>query len=162
MNDLPFSEDTKRMPLMGLGCMAGAAGINRVADYLKGHPTEAVVFFSVELYSLTFQLKDITVANLFSTGLFGDEAAAVLMVEDEHPLAEKAPLKWIESKRKAAQCLASRPVKFHTHEFAIHLLIRTPKLTYRTHAESIAHQTQVKVYWAEYRADGIHIPHATA
>jgi len=98
MNQLPFSDETKRVPLLGLGCMAGAAGINRVADYLLGHPQEAVIFFSVELCSLTFQLEDITMANLISTGLFGDGCAAVLMVGDKHPLAKKAPLKWIASK----------------------------------------------------------------
>jgi len=97
MNELPFSEDIKRVPLFGLGCMAGAAGINRVADYLIGHPKEAVIFFSVELCSLTFQLKDITAANLVSTGLFGDGAAAVLLVGDEHPRAKDAPLKWLAS-----------------------------------------------------------------
>jgi alkylresorcinol/alkylpyrone synthase len=93
MNLLPFKTDTKRVPLMGLGCMAGVAGINRVSDYLKGHPKEAVVFFSVECCSLTFQMGDLRVANLLSTALFGDGAAAVLMVGDEHPLALKAPLK---------------------------------------------------------------------
>ncbi|MCB9091229.1 MAG: type III polyketide synthase [Halobacteriovoraceae bacterium] len=97
MNKLPFQTNTKRLPLLGLGCMAGVAGINRVADYLKGHPTEAVIFFSVELCSLTLQVEDFSVANLISTGLFGDGAAAVLMVGDDHPLAPKAPLKWVDS-----------------------------------------------------------------
>ena len=99
MNLLPFSQNTKRVPLLGLGCMAGAAGINRVADYLKAYPDEAVIFFSVELCSLTAQMDDISVANLISTGLFGDGAAAVLMVGDNHPLSKKAPLKWIASER---------------------------------------------------------------
>lgn len=97
MNLLPFSPKTKRIPIMGLGCMAGAAGINRVADYLKGYPKEAVIFFSVELCSLTVQMNDISAANIVSTGLFGDGAAAVLMVGDEHPLKDKAKLKWCAS-----------------------------------------------------------------
>jgi alkylresorcinol/alkylpyrone synthase len=94
MNRLPFKTNTKRVPLLGLGCMAGVAGINRVSDYLKGHPKEAVIFFSVELCSLTFQLEDTSAANMVATGLFGDGAAAVLMVGEEHPLKEKASLKW--------------------------------------------------------------------
>lgn len=98
MNKHKFRPDTKRVPLMGLGCMAGVAGINRVADYLIGHPKEAAIFFSVELCSLTFQLQDISVANFISTGLFGDGAAAVLMVGDEHPLVKEAPLYWVDSK----------------------------------------------------------------
>ncbi|MEO7058727.1 MAG: type III polyketide synthase, partial [Lapillicoccus sp.] len=36
-------DDVKRVPLMGLGCVAGAAGIARVHDYLVGHPDEVAV-----------------------------------------------------------------------------------------------------------------------
>tara|TARA_R110002072_G_scaffold534_6_gene3946 strand:+ start:123494 stop:124570 length:1077 start_codon:yes stop_codon:yes gene_type:complete len=97
MNKIAFKKNTKRVPLMGLGCMAGVAGINRVADYLKAYPNEAVIFFSVELCSLTVQSEDISVANLVSTGLFGDGCAAVLMVGDNHPLKNNAPLKWLSS-----------------------------------------------------------------
>lgn len=97
MNRIQFASDTKRMPMMGLGCMAGVAGINRVCDYLKGHPKEAAIFFSVELCSLTFQMQDLSVANIVSTCLFGDGAAAVLLVGDEHPLADKAKLEWKNS-----------------------------------------------------------------
>jgi len=32
--------DVKRMPLFGLGCVAGAAGIARLHDYLIGHPNQ--------------------------------------------------------------------------------------------------------------------------
>lgn len=98
MNLIKFNSDTKRNPLLGLGCMAGVAGINRAADYLIAYPKEAVLFFSVELCSLTVQTEDISVANLISTALFGDGAACVLMVGDEHPLAKKSKLKWLASK----------------------------------------------------------------
>lgn len=98
MNKIPFGPHTKRVPIMGLGCMAGVAGINRVSDYLKAYPKEAALFISVECCSLTFQLEDISVANLVSTGLFGDGCAVVLMVGDEHPLAHQAPLKHLSSR----------------------------------------------------------------
>ncbi len=94
MNRLPFRRDTKRTPLFGLGCLAGVAGINRVGDYLKGHPTHAAILVSVELCSLTLQKQDLSVANIIASGLFGDGCAAVLMVGDEHPLAQEAPLRW--------------------------------------------------------------------
>jgi alkylresorcinol/alkylpyrone synthase len=67
--------------------VGGAAGIARVADYLQGHPDEAAILLSVELCSLTFQLDDLSLANVIATGLFGDGAAAVLMVGQAHPLA---------------------------------------------------------------------------
>ncbi|HEX2705879.1 MAG TPA: hypothetical protein VHM65_08975, partial [Candidatus Lustribacter sp.] len=44
--------DVKRVPLVGLGCVAGAAGIARAHDYLLGHPAEVAVLMSVELCSL--------------------------------------------------------------------------------------------------------------
>ena len=94
MNTLGFSRDTRRTPLFGLGCLAGVAGINRVGDYLKGHPDQAAVLVAVELCSLTLQRDDLSVANIIASGLFGDGCAAVLMVGDEHPLAKSSPLEW--------------------------------------------------------------------
>src|SRR5215211_3318046 len=88
MNRIPFSRRMKRLPLFGLGCVGGAAGIARTADYLRGHPDEAVILFAVELCSLTIQREDLSLANLVASGLFGDGAAAVLMVGDDHPRAK--------------------------------------------------------------------------
>jgi alkylresorcinol/alkylpyrone synthase len=73
-------EDVKRVPLVGLGCVAGAAGMARVHDHLVGHPEGVAVLLSVELCSLTVQRDDTSVANLVASGLFGDGAAAVVMV----------------------------------------------------------------------------------
>lgn len=70
--------DVKRVPLVGLGCVAGAAGIARLADYLTGHPDEVAVLVAVELCSLTVQRDDVSVPNLVASGLFGDGAAAVV------------------------------------------------------------------------------------
>jgi alkylresorcinol/alkylpyrone synthase len=97
MNKFDFSADTKRLPIFGLGCLAGVAGINRACDYLKGHPKEALIFLSVEICGLTLNLKDLSIPNIISTGLFGDGAAAVLMVGDEHPLASQGALKFIDA-----------------------------------------------------------------
>ena len=70
--------DVKRMPLVGLGCVAGAAGIARVHDYLVGHPDDVAVLVAVELCSLTVQRDDVSIPNLVASGLFGDGAAAVV------------------------------------------------------------------------------------
>jgi alkylresorcinol/alkylpyrone synthase len=79
MNRLPFSPHCKRIPMFGLGCVAGAAGVARAADYLRGNPDDLVVLLALELCSLTFQNDDISMANIVATGLFGDGAAAVLL-----------------------------------------------------------------------------------
>src|SRR5512141_2121007 len=97
MNRIPFSRHMKRLPLFGLGCMGGAAGIARTADYLQGHPNEAVILLAIELCSLTIQRDDLSMANLVASGLFGDGAAAVLMVGDDHPLAQPGMPRVIDS-----------------------------------------------------------------
>jgi alkylresorcinol/alkylpyrone synthase len=79
MNRIGFSPQTKRIPIFGLGCVAGAAGIARAADYVRAFPKQAALLLSVELCSLTIQQDDLSVANLISSGLFGDGAAAVIV-----------------------------------------------------------------------------------
>ena len=75
--------DVKRVPVFGLGCVAGAAGIARLHDYLVGHPDDVAVLLSVELCSLTVQRDDVSMPNIVASGLFGDGAAAVVMVGDD-------------------------------------------------------------------------------
>jgi alkylresorcinol/alkylpyrone synthase len=70
--------DIKRVPLFGLGCVAGAAGVARMHDYLLAFPDEVGVLLAVELCSLTLQRDDPSIANLVATSLFGDGAAAVV------------------------------------------------------------------------------------
>ncbi|HEX4458332.1 MAG TPA: type III polyketide synthase, partial [Polyangia bacterium] len=79
VNRLGFRSDIKRTPIFGLGCMAGAAGVARAADYLRAFPGEVALLLSTELCSLTLQRGDLSVANLIATGLFGDGAAAVVL-----------------------------------------------------------------------------------
>ncbi|WP_411136658.1 type III polyketide synthase [Streptomyces sp. C10] len=70
--------DVKRLPVFGLGCVAGAAGIARLHDYLRGHPDDTAVLLTVELCSLTLQQRDRSRANLVAGALFGDGAAALV------------------------------------------------------------------------------------
>ena len=70
--------DVRRVPMFGLGCVAGASGIARLHDYLAHRPDGVAVLISVELCSLTVQRDDRSVANMVASGLFGDGAAAVV------------------------------------------------------------------------------------
>ncbi len=79
---LGMREDVKRMPMFGLGCVAGASGIARVHDYLEGDTDGVALLVSVELCSLTVQRDDDSMDNLVASGLFGDGAAAVVLVGD--------------------------------------------------------------------------------
>ncbi len=77
---LGLRPDVVRIPLFGLGCVAGVAGVARVHDYLTAHPDRVAVLLAVELCSLTLQRSDPSTANLVASGLFGDGAAAVVAV----------------------------------------------------------------------------------
>ncbi len=79
VNTLGFRTDVKRTPIFGLGCVAGAAGVARVSDYLRAYPKQTALLLSVELCSLTLQRTDVSIANIIASGLFGDGAAAVVM-----------------------------------------------------------------------------------
>ncbi|MGP0072656.1 MAG: type III polyketide synthase [Bryobacteraceae bacterium] len=79
VNRMNLPVNIKRMPIFGLGCVAGAAGISRAADYVLAYPKQVAAVLSVELCSLTLQQEDVSIANIISSGLFGDGAAAVLV-----------------------------------------------------------------------------------
>jgi alkylresorcinol/alkylpyrone synthase len=79
INRMGLSPNIKRIPIFGLGCVAGAAGVARAADYVRAFPDQAAALVSVELCSLTWREDDLSIANLISTGLFGDGAAAVIL-----------------------------------------------------------------------------------
>ncbi|MGC2345994.1 MAG: type III polyketide synthase [Mycobacterium sp.] len=70
--------DVKRVPLFGLGCVAGAAGVARMHDYLRAFPDHVSVLLAVELCSLTLQRNDFSIANLVAASLFGDGVGAVV------------------------------------------------------------------------------------
>ncbi|MEJ2084227.1 MAG: 3-oxoacyl-[acyl-carrier-protein] synthase III C-terminal domain-containing protein, partial [Acidobacteriota bacterium] len=59
----------------------------RAADYVRAYPDQVSILLSVELCSLTLQLKDFSIPNLISSGLFGDGAAAAILVGDERQAA---------------------------------------------------------------------------
>jgi alkylresorcinol/alkylpyrone synthase len=83
INRMGLSPNIKRIPIFGLGCVAGAAGVSRAADYVRGFPDQAAALLSIELCSLTLQRDDISMAHLISAMLFGDGAAAAVVVGDE-------------------------------------------------------------------------------
>ena len=84
-NRLGFPSHVRRVPVFGLGCVAGASGLARTVDLLAARPGGVAVLLSVELCSLTFQAGDRSVPNIIATGLFGDGAAAVVLGGRQRP-----------------------------------------------------------------------------
>ncbi len=83
-NHFGFSPHVKRLPVTELGCAAGAMALARAHDYLLAFPHHTVLVVAVELPSLTFQLQDLSAANVVSSALFGDGAVAVLLKGEPH------------------------------------------------------------------------------
>jgi len=75
---LGLRRDIKRLPIFGLGCVAGAAALGRLHDYLLGWPGHTAALLAVELCSLNWPTSGITPADMVAAGLFGDGAAAVI------------------------------------------------------------------------------------
>jgi alkylresorcinol/alkylpyrone synthase len=79
VNTMGFRKDVRRLPITELGCAAGAVALSRARDFVKAYPDANVLVVAVELPSLTFQRRDVSMANMVSTAIFGDGAAAVLV-----------------------------------------------------------------------------------
>ncbi|MEY9864252.1 alkylresorcinol/alkylpyrone synthase [Catenulispora sp. GAS73] len=76
---LGMRPDVKRVPMFGLGCVGGAAGLARIHDYLRAWPDHTAVLLAVELCSLSVPLVNPTVPDLVVSALFGDGAGAVVV-----------------------------------------------------------------------------------
>ncbi len=79
INRMGFRSDVRRLPITELGCAAGAAALGRAYDFLRAWPQGNVLIVAVELPSLTFQRGNTSQANLISSILFGDGAAAAVI-----------------------------------------------------------------------------------
>jgi alkylresorcinol/alkylpyrone synthase len=78
MPRLGLRPDIKRLPIFGLGCVAGAAALGRLHDYLLGWPGQTAALLAVELCSLNWPTSGITPADMVASGLFGDGAVALI------------------------------------------------------------------------------------
>ncbi|MDN4607823.1 type III polyketide synthase [Sporosarcina highlanderae] len=87
MNLVPFRDDTRRIPIWGLGCAGGAAGISRAYEYCKAFPKSNVLVLSIEFCSLTFQKDDYSKSNLVGVSLFSDGVACALISGEQSEIA---------------------------------------------------------------------------
>ena len=90
MNRMNLRPDIKRDPIFGLGCVAGAAGLARAADYVRAFPKQnALCWFRWNSARLHGRGRTSRSPTSISSGLFGDGSAAVIVA------------------RKRAQCIRS-------------------------------------------------------
>jgi alkylresorcinol/alkylpyrone synthase len=79
INRMGLRDDIRRTPIFGVGCVGGALGLTRAVDHTLAYPEQAAAILAVELCSLTIQRRDLSMANLISTGLFADGAVAAIV-----------------------------------------------------------------------------------
>ena len=79
MNELGFRDDVSRVPVFGLGCAGGVAGLSIAARLAAAQPGINVLVVVIELCSLTFRKDEMTKSNIIATALFGDGAAAAVL-----------------------------------------------------------------------------------
>ncbi|MEB3299470.1 MAG: chalcone synthase [Candidatus Sericytochromatia bacterium] len=86
IDSLGLPRHVTRLPVWGLGCAGGAAGLGRAADLVRAGKRH-VLLVVIECCSLTFVREDARRSNFTATALFGDgAAAAVLSAEGPGPL----------------------------------------------------------------------------
>jgi alkylresorcinol/alkylpyrone synthase len=74
-----LSPNIRRTPITELGCVAGAVGLARAWEELHVYSDSNVLLLAVELPSLTFQSNDARAAQIISSMIFTDGAAAVVL-----------------------------------------------------------------------------------
>jgi alkylresorcinol/alkylpyrone synthase len=79
MSELGFRDDVNRVPVFGLGCAGGVAGLSLAARLAAAQPDTNVLVVVIELCSLTFRRDEMTKSNIIATALFGDGAAAAVL-----------------------------------------------------------------------------------
>ena len=88
---LGFRPNVRRVPIFGLGCGGGAAGLGIAASLAAAHPGQQVLLVVVELCTLAFRLDKLTKANVVAMALFGDGAAACILRADTPAPESYAP-----------------------------------------------------------------------
>jgi alkylresorcinol/alkylpyrone synthase len=79
LNRLKLAPTIERLPMFGLGCGAGVAGLARAARLAHAKDGAVVLFLTVDLCSLCLRVNDPSPAMFVSTALFGDGAAGLLL-----------------------------------------------------------------------------------
>jgi alkylresorcinol/alkylpyrone synthase len=83
--EMGFKPSTSRVPVFGLGCAGGVSGMSIGARLARAAPGEIVLVVVVELCTLAFRSDRGAKADVISSALFGDGAAAVVLRAEREP-----------------------------------------------------------------------------
>lgn len=83
INDLGLKQDITRLPVTEMGCAAGISGMIYANKFLQANPGKRAAVIAIESPTATFQLDDLSMANMISAAIFGDGAACVLLSSED-------------------------------------------------------------------------------
>ncbi len=83
INDLGLKQDITRLPVTEMGCAAGISGMIYANKFLQANPGKRAAVIAIESPTATFQLDDLSMANMVSAAIFGDGAACVLLSSED-------------------------------------------------------------------------------
>lgn len=78
-SEMGFRPDALRVPVFGRGCAGGVVGLSLGARLAQAAPGEVILVVVVELCTLAFRTDRSTKADVISSALFGDGAAALII-----------------------------------------------------------------------------------
>ena len=79
LSGMGFRDDTRRVPVFGLGCAGGVSGLSLAARLAKAEPGSKILLVVIELCTLAFRPDEMSKSNIIATALFGDGAAACVV-----------------------------------------------------------------------------------
>jgi len=84
MNMMSFRSDVERLPIFGIGCGGGVAGLSRAARLARAEAGQTILFLTVDLCSICARTVDPSLGMFVSSALFGDGAAGVVLRSSEN------------------------------------------------------------------------------
>ncbi len=82
LSGMGFRDDTRRVPVFGLGCAGGVSGLSLAARLARAEPGSKILLVVIELCTLAFRPDEMSKSNIIATALFGDGAAACVVSTD--------------------------------------------------------------------------------
>jgi len=100
INKMKLNQNTSRIPIFGLGCAGGVAGLSKACILAKANPDAVVLLVVVELCSLTFLKSDFSKSNFIGSSLFSDGVAACIVMGANHKIEKPHEIKYLTSQSK--------------------------------------------------------------
>lgn len=97
MQNLGFSPQAQRIPVVGWGCTGGIAGLQLAMKLAKNNPLSKILLINLETCSLAFQRQDLSVKSVIANAIFNDGATASLIFGDDVESSSDQSIRLLQS-----------------------------------------------------------------